>query len=197
MVEPLRQADALQQLHRRGLAHQAIRVTDDGDFLAAFDRARHRHRAHHGTHRVEDDVARVAQPDELFLRHAEHRGEEFVQPRVNARERNHRQFIGEIVRVQARFRVARDLLGSSARYEARDVELLDPEVQRERFEDQVRQGEAGDDEAMAVDEDFLTAMEYAMPPSGGMGMGIDRLLMALTGLGIRETILFPLVKPQQ
>jgi lysyl-tRNA synthetase class 2 len=49
---------------------------------------------------------------------------------------------------------------------------------------------------MQVDEDFLRAMEFAMPPTGGMGMGVDRLLMALTGLGIRETILFPLVKPE-
>jgi lysyl-tRNA synthetase class 2 len=49
---------------------------------------------------------------------------------------------------------------------------------------------------MQLDEDFLAAVEYALPPTGGMGMGIDRLLMALTGLGIRETILFPLVKPQ-
>ena len=74
-------------------------------------------------------------------------------------------------------------------------ELVDPVVQRQRFEAQALLAAAGDDEAMAVDEDFLVAMEYAMPPSGGMGMGIDRLLMALTGLGIRETILFPLVKP--
>nr|WP_146905592.1 lysine--tRNA ligase [Cellulomonas aerilata] len=74
-------------------------------------------------------------------------------------------------------------------------ELVDPVVQRERFEAQALLAAAGDDEAMLLDEDFLVAMEYAMPPSGGMGMGIDRLLMALTGLGIRETILFPLVKP--
>nr|WP_216077843.1 lysine--tRNA ligase [Isoptericola sediminis] len=74
-------------------------------------------------------------------------------------------------------------------------ELVDPVVQRERFAEQARLAAAGDDEAMALDEDFLTAMEYAMPPAGGMGMGIDRLLMALTGAGIRETILFPLVKP--
>nr|WP_041295487.1 lysine--tRNA ligase [Isoptericola variabilis] len=74
-------------------------------------------------------------------------------------------------------------------------ELVDPVVQRERFAAQARLAAAGDDEAMALDEDFLVAMEHAMPPSGGMGMGIDRLLMALTGLGIRETILFPLVKP--
>jgi lysyl-tRNA synthetase class 2 len=75
-------------------------------------------------------------------------------------------------------------------------ELVDPVVQRQRFEAQARMAAAGDDEAMLLDEDFLTAMEFAMPPSGGMGMGIDRLLMALTGQGIRETILFPLVKPQ-
>jgi len=74
-------------------------------------------------------------------------------------------------------------------------ELVDPVIQRQRFEAQALLAAAGDDEAMAVDEDFLTAMEYAMPPAGGMGMGIDRLLMALTGLGVRETILFPLVKP--
>nr|WP_026925500.1 lysine--tRNA ligase [Glycomyces arizonensis] len=75
-------------------------------------------------------------------------------------------------------------------------ELVDPVVQRERLEAQARLAAKGDDEAMRVDEDFLRAMEYGMPPTGGMGMGIDRLLMALTGLGIRETILFPLVKPE-
>jgi len=74
-------------------------------------------------------------------------------------------------------------------------ELVDPVIQRERFAAQALLASAGDVEAMALDEDFLTAMEYAMPPAGGMGMGIDRLLMALTGYGVRETILFPLVKP--
>ncbi len=75
-------------------------------------------------------------------------------------------------------------------------ELVDPVIQRERFEQQARLAAQGDDEAMRLDEDFLQAMEYALPPTGGMGMGIDRLLMALTGLGIRDTILFPLVKPE-
>jgi lysyl-tRNA synthetase, class II len=75
-------------------------------------------------------------------------------------------------------------------------ELVDPVIQRERFVAQARLAAAGDDEAMPVDEDFLRAMEHGMPPSGGMGMGIDRLLIALTGLGIRETILFPLVRAQ-
>ena len=75
-------------------------------------------------------------------------------------------------------------------------ELIDPVIQRERLVEQSFLGAKGDLEAMQVDEDFLRAMEFAMPPMGGMGMGVDRLLMALTGLGIRETILFPLVKPE-
>ncbi|AUH67959.1 MULTISPECIES: lysine--tRNA ligase [Gordonia] len=76
-------------------------------------------------------------------------------------------------------------------------ELVDPVIQRERFVDQARLAAAGDDEAMVLDEEFLAAMEHGMPPTAGTGMGIDRLLMALTGLGIRETVLFPLVKPIQ
>ncbi|MCF4007196.1 lysine--tRNA ligase [Corynebacterium uropygiale] len=76
-------------------------------------------------------------------------------------------------------------------------ELVDPVIQRERFEDQARLAAGGDDEAMVLDEDFLAAMEQGMPPTSGNGMGIDRLLMALTGLGIRETVLFPMVKPER
>jgi len=75
-------------------------------------------------------------------------------------------------------------------------ELIDPVIQRERLVEQAALGAKGDVEAMNLDEDFLRAMEYGIPPMGGMGMGVDRLLMALTGLGIRETILFPLVKPE-
>ena len=75
-------------------------------------------------------------------------------------------------------------------------ELVDPVIQRERLIEQAELGAKGDLEAMQLDEDFLRAMEFGMPPMGGMGMGVDRLLMALTGLGIRETILFPLVKPE-
>lgn len=74
-------------------------------------------------------------------------------------------------------------------------ELNDPVVQRDRFADQARAAAAGDDEAMQLDEDFLAALEFGMPPCTGTGMGIDRLLMCLTGLSIRETVLFPIVRP--
>ena len=73
-------------------------------------------------------------------------------------------------------------------------ELVDPVIQRHRFTEQAKLAARGDVEAMPIDEEFLRALEHGMPPTGGMGMGIDRLLMAITGLGIRETILFPLVK---
>lgn len=77
-------------------------------------------------------------------------------------------------------------------------ELNDPVVQRERLVQQARQVLQGDiEESMAIDEDFIEALGQAMPPAGGMGMGIDRLLIALTGATIRETITFPLVKPIQ
>ncbi|WP_084470050.1 lysine--tRNA ligase [Jiangella gansuensis] len=75
-------------------------------------------------------------------------------------------------------------------------ELTDPVLQRERLVSQSLRAAAGDPEAMQMDEDFLRAMEYGMPPLGGMGMGIDRVMMLLTDAGIRETILFPLVKPE-
>jgi lysyl-tRNA synthetase class 2 len=76
-------------------------------------------------------------------------------------------------------------------------ELSDPVVQRARLVDQAAQAAAGDPDAMHLDEDFLRALEYGMPPTGGIGFGIDRLLQLLTGArGIRETILFPLVRPE-
>lgn len=75
-------------------------------------------------------------------------------------------------------------------------ELTDPVEQRQRLTAQSRLAAAGNPEAMEVDEEFLAALEYAMPPAGGMGLGVDRLIMMLTGRSIRETMLFPLVKPQ-
>jgi lysyl-tRNA synthetase class 2 len=74
-------------------------------------------------------------------------------------------------------------------------ELVDPVIQRERLTAQSLLAAGGDPEAMQLDEDFLRALEYAMPPTGGMGMGIDRLMIMLTGESIRETTLFPFVRP--
>ena len=74
-------------------------------------------------------------------------------------------------------------------------ELVDPVIQRERLVAQSALAAKGDVEAMQLDEDFLRALEYGMPPSGGMGMGVDRLLQVFTGRGIRDTILFPFVRP--
>ncbi len=74
-------------------------------------------------------------------------------------------------------------------------ELVDPVEQRARLTAQSLLAAGGDAEAMQIDEDFLRALEYGMPPAGGMGMGIDRVLIMLTGASIRETILFPIVRP--
>jgi lysyl-tRNA synthetase class 2 len=100
--------------------------------------------------------------------------------------RNHRDMAGVVEKWDLYIRGYEQATGYS--------ELVDPVIQRERFVAQMALAKSGDPEAMKLDEEFLTALEFGMPPSGGMGMGIDRLLMSLTGLGIRETILFPLVK---
>jgi lysyl-tRNA synthetase class 2 len=75
-------------------------------------------------------------------------------------------------------------------------ELIDPVIQREVLTEQSRLAAGGDQEAMQLDEDFLRALEYGAPPMGGLGLGIDRMVMLFTGSSIRETILFPLLKPE-
>ncbi len=76
-------------------------------------------------------------------------------------------------------------------------ELIDPVIQRERLYAQSLQAAQGDPEAMQLDEDFLAALEFGAPPMGGVGLGVDRLLALFFGVGLRETILFPLLKPEQ
>ncbi|MFI7439218.1 bifunctional lysylphosphatidylglycerol synthetase/lysine--tRNA ligase LysX [Nonomuraea indica] len=88
-----------------------------------------------------------------------------------------------------------DLIGFGTELGTAYSELNDPIEQRRRLVEQSLLAAGGDPEAMQLDEDFLQALEYAMPPTGGMGAGIDRMIMAFTGRNIRETILFPLVKP--
>ena len=75
-------------------------------------------------------------------------------------------------------------------------ELVDPVVQREVLKAQSLLAAGGDQEAMQLDEDFLAALELGAPPMGGLGLGIDRMVMLFTGASIRETILFPLLKPE-
>lgn len=98
-------------------------------------------------------------------------------------------------RGDARLAEAWDLIIGGMEIAPAYSELVDPIEQRRRLVEQSLAAAQGDPEAMQLDEDFLRALEYGMPPTGGMGLGVDRLVMLLTGRGIRETILFPLVKP--
>jgi lysyl-tRNA synthetase, class II len=97
-------------------------------------------------------------------------------------------------RVDPRLAERWDLVCFGAEIGTAYSELVDPVEQRRRLTEQSLLAAGGDPEAMELDEDFLAALEYAMPPSGGLGMGVDRMVMMLTGRNIRETVLFPLVR---
>jgi len=98
-------------------------------------------------------------------------------------------------RVDPRLAERWDLVCFGAEIGTAYSELVDPVEQRRRLTEQSLLAAGGDLEAMELDEEFLTALEYAMPPSGGLGMGVDRMIMMLTGRNIRETVLFPIVRP--
>lgn len=89
-----------------------------------------------------------------------------------------------------------DLVVNGVELAMANSELNDPVIQRERLVEQANVAAKGNPEAMDLDEDFLRALEFGMPPAGGLGMGVDRLLMLITGVGIRETIMFPLLRPE-
>jgi lysyl-tRNA synthetase class 2 len=88
-----------------------------------------------------------------------------------------------------------DLVAFGAEIGTAYSELVDPVEQRRRLTEQSLKAAAGDPEAMSLDEDFLSALEYAMPPTGGLGIGVDRVMMMLTGQNIRSTLAFPFVRP--
>lgn len=143
----------------------------------------------------------VVQPDwqsgdivlELFEKLCEHT---FLQPTfvrdypvaVRPLARQHRD--------DPRLSEAWDLVVAGSELSPAYSELADPVLQRERLREQSLRAAAGDPEAMQLDEEFLRALEHGMPPTGGIGLGVDRLVMLLTGVGIRETILFPLLRPE-
>ena len=129
---------------------------------------------------------------ELFEKLVEHT---LIQPTFVADYPRSVKPLARTHRTDPRLAEAWDLIIGGVELAPAYSELVDPVEQRRLLVEQSLAAAAGDPEAMELDEDFLTALEYGMPPTGGMGLGVDRLVSLLTGRGIRETILFPLLKP--
>jgi lysyl-tRNA synthetase class 2 len=179
----VRFADAI--LARAGVD---VRTADDAAMRSALER--------HGV--PDDDAAQwsgAKLQDELFKSYVE---ETLVQPTFVM---DHPKLLSPLAkqhrddpRLVERF----ELIVNGTEWANAFSELNDPDDQRARFEDQVRQRDAGNDEAQPYDQDYIRALEYGMPPAGGMGLGIDRLVMMLTGAAsIRDVILFPAMRPEE
>jgi len=177
---------------RRVTLQDAIRDRTGIDVLANRDRDALRHAAHGHDIELNPDETWAQMVDELLSKHVEPqlRDPTFVLDypvEMSPFAKPHRSKPGLAERFEC--------FAAGMEFANAFTELNDPDEQRERFEQQVRQSAAGDEEAQPYDEDFVRALEHGMPPTGGVGVGIDRLVMILSGRSsIREVVLFPAMR---
>ncbi|MBV8959090.1 MAG: lysine--tRNA ligase, partial [Actinobacteria bacterium] len=151
--------------------------------------------AEHGVEKIDDSWGQGKLILEIYEKNVETElwGPVFVTDypkEVSPLARDHRELEGMVERFEPI--IAGREIGNAF------TELVDPDEQRARFEDQARVRAAGDEEAMVLDDDYVRALEYGLPPTGGLGIGIDRLAMLLSNApNIRDVILFPTLRPEQ
>jgi lysyl-tRNA synthetase class 2 len=185
LTTPWKRASLTELVEEHTGVHVDVRMPIDDLRLIATE---------HGVE-VQDDYGPGKLVLEIYEKTTEHRlwGPVFVMDypkEVSPLARDHRELPDMVERFEA-IVAGRELCNAFS-------ELVDPDEQRARFEEQARQKAAGDDEAMVVDEDYLRALEYGMPPTGGLGIGMDRLVMLLTDTqSIRDVVLFPTLRPEQ